>query len=575
MPITPAPPFPKGPGDQLRSGDWNQVVNEVIRLDNAKLNLTGGTVSGPLTITGNASTGGNAVVTGSCTVNGNLSTGGALTVAGSTAMNGGAGIGNLGGARQSTLHVAGGIWDTVGTEGDFKIGTAAHRLKIGVATAGGGAGDVRISAQGGTNRIMMGGGTANVLSITPTGVGINNITPDVALNVNGDAQIGATNTSTSRLTIYGPLQSTAQDGGLIVRAGTSGTYLRMDNNEVECNNSTLFLNFYSKRQVMIGFGTVDAGGMFVYGNLSVQGNITASGSKSGFVVDHFINKSGDVLEEGDVVVLEGSDITTFYGDNDSIPVPEVGLTTKAYDRRVCGIVVEVLVEEEPSAPESAQLGPGDGEELEEVRIDVDTGRAVGTAPGTPAAREASKLVVVKESRRVLETARSENLPLPRARARRDFGDNVKRLQVFRKEELPQLNRKKVAVGQAGKMAVLGCYAYCKVDADIAPIEVGDLLTTSPTRGHAQKVGPPAGGAAPSPPTGVGVTPSGTVLTVKSRVGAAVASPTGAAVLREEPAPAATGTAAVPEVNPLGAVIGKALGRLKSGKGKIPILVMLQ
>jgi hypothetical protein len=29
--------------------------------------------------------------------------------------------------------------------------------------------------------------------------------------------------------------------------------------------------------------------------------------------------------------------------------------------------------------------------------------------------------------------------------------------------------------------------HCQVDADIAPIAVGDLLTTSPTRGHAQKV----------------------------------------------------------------------------------------
>lgn len=29
-------------------------------------------------------------------------------------------------------------------------------------------------------------------------------------------------------------------------------------------------------------------------------------------------------------------------------------------------------------------------------------------------------------------------------------------------------------------------AYCKVDARHSPIEIGDLLTTSPTRGHAMK-----------------------------------------------------------------------------------------
>ncbi|HJS85703.1 MAG TPA: hypothetical protein VJ779_09595, partial [Acetobacteraceae bacterium] len=32
---------------------------------------------------------------------------------------------------------------------------------------------------------------------------------------------------------------------------------------------------------------------------------------------------------------------------------------------------------------------------------------------------------------------------------------------------------------------------CKVDADIAPIAPGDLLTTSPTRGHAQKAADPS------------------------------------------------------------------------------------
>jgi hypothetical protein len=66
----------------------------------------------------------------------------------------------------------------------------------------------------------------------------------------------------------------------------------------------------------------------------------------------------------------------------------------------------------------------------------------------------------------------------------------------------------------------GAYAYCKVDADIAPVEVGDLLSTSPTRGHAQK-------------------------------------------LRKDGA------------SSTGAVLGKALGNLEKGKGLIPILVLHQ
>lgn len=61
--------------------------------------------------------------------------------------------------------------------------------------------------------------------------------------------------------------------------------------------------------------------------------------------------------------------------------------------------------------------------------------------------------------------------------------------------------------------------YCKVDADRAPVEVGDLLTTSPTPGHAMKAADP--------------------------------------------------------LQAFGAVIGKALRPLKEGKGLIPILVALQ
>ena len=61
--------------------------------------------------------------------------------------------------------------------------------------------------------------------------------------------------------------------------------------------------------------------------------------------------------------------------------------------------------------------------------------------------------------------------------------------------------------------------YCKVDATFCPIEVGDLLTTSPTLGHAMKA--------------------------------------------EDPLQA------------FGAVIGKALTPMGEGTGMIPVLVALQ
>jgi hypothetical protein len=92
--------------------------------------------------------------------------------------------------------------------------------------------------------------------------------------------------------------------------------------------------------------------------------------------------------------------------------------------------------------------------------------------------------------------------------------------VLPDSQIADLDRKKIGSAQVGLMVTLGAYAFCKVDADIAPISPGDLLITSPTRGHAQKLEPSAN-----------VWPGG--------------------------------------------IIGKALGSLASGKGMIPILVSHQ
>ena len=83
-----------------------------------------------------------------------------------------------------------------------------------------------------------------------------------------------------------------------------------------------------------------------------------------------------------------------------------------------------------------------------------------------------------------------------------------------------LDPAKLGGASVGHMVTLGAYAYCKVDADIAPIVAGDLLTTAPSPGYAQK------------------------LALKG------------------------------SVRP-GVIIGKALSSLKKGKGKISILVSHQ
>jgi hypothetical protein len=187
-------------------------------------------------------------------------------------------------------------------------------------------------------------------------------------------------------------------------------------------------------------------------NLHVSGALFALAGKSGYVIDQFVNDLDDALEQGDVVVFHGHGTNAYYGSERQIPVPEVDLTEEAYDTRLCGIVEAVY-----------------GEMAQVVSEDTADGDATVLEP-----------------------------------------------RLFEGDEGAALDRTTVRPGQLGGFVTLGAYGYCKVDADIAPIVPGDLLTTSPTKGHAQKV--------------------------------------------------------LDRSKATGATLGKALGSLQSGKGKIPVFV---
>jgi len=85
------------------------------------------------------------------------------------------------------VRIIGYRWNPATTDGDFSIGDGAHWFKIGVAVGGGGAGDVRLRSQGGTNRLILGSGTEDVMTVVNGGVGIRTLTPaaDAALDVHG------------------------------------------------------------------------------------------------------------------------------------------------------------------------------------------------------------------------------------------------------------------------------------------------------------------------------------------------------------------------------------------------------
>ena len=96
----------------------------------------------------------------------------------------------------ATLDINSGQWDLDTTEGDLRIGNDTYRLKIGVATGGGGAGIARIRAQGGQNRLILGANNSDVLTIKSSGVGIGITSPSEKLHVKGAVVLGNSEAAT-------------------------------------------------------------------------------------------------------------------------------------------------------------------------------------------------------------------------------------------------------------------------------------------------------------------------------------------------------------------------------------------
>jgi hypothetical protein len=85
--------------------------------------------------------------------------------------------------------------------------------------------------------------------------------------------------------------------------------------------------------------------------LRVEGTALFNGAKTGYVVDTFINASGQRLRTGDLVKLKGTPAARFHGADNKIPVAEVTLADQEDDTLVIGIVDREGIPD-PDAPDT-------------------------------------------------------------------------------------------------------------------------------------------------------------------------------------------------------------------------------
>jgi hypothetical protein len=264
----------------------------------------------------------------------------------SITQNGNVGIGTGTGSPAATLDVGSGLLHVGGSTNPSITIQGAY---LGWNALTGGTGETDFINQQGN-----GTGAFAFMNVTSSGSALNPL-----MFIKGNGQVGIGNTSPQQtLSVSGGMNIDYADsnhGGALTPGATnyvltlgndSGEGVGSARHSTDANYHGLdFYTAWNPRMTIDNSGNVTVnetltvtGELTTNGDLWANGYIYVNGGKSAYVVDGFINRTGEKLEPGDVLVVHENPSTEYYGQNNLIPLVEVKLGRQTGDTRVCGIV---------------------------------------------------------------------------------------------------------------------------------------------------------------------------------------------------------------------------------------------